>query len=88
MTYTRLKNLNALLLAALSLIYSMYDIKLILCQVFPNIMMDRERDKNRITFIYYRITTIANYLFSFWKLRERKKYKGQYAEQMQLRFKF
>ncbi len=88
MTYVRLKNLNAILLAALSLIYSMYDIKLMLYRIFPNKMMDRERDKDRIIFIYYRITAIANYLFSFWKLRERKKYKGQYAEQMQLRLKF
>lgn len=88
MTYVRLKNLNAILLAALSLIYSMYDIKLMLYRIFPNKMMDRERDKDRIIFIYYRITAIANYLFSFWKLRERKKYKGQYAEQMQLKLKF
>ena len=88
MDYTRLKNMNLLLLAALFLVYSMYDLRMTLFRIFPGLMSDRKRDIKRIVFIYYRITKVANYLLSNWKLMARKKYKGRYAEYSQLRIKF
>ena len=88
MDYTRLKNMNLLLLAALFLIYSMYDLRMTLFRIFPRFMCDRKRDMKKIVFIYYRITKVVNYLFSNWKLMVRKKYKGYYAEYLQMRIKF
>lgn len=88
MDYVRLKNMNILLLAALSLIYSLYKIRNILYKVFSRFMTDRKRDREGIVFIYYRITKVVNYMFNSWKLKCRQKYKGQYAEYMQLRIKF
>jgi Transposase DDE domain len=88
MDYTRLKNMNLLLLAALFLIYNMYDLRMTLLRIFPGILYDRKRDMKRIVFIYYRIPKIVNYLSSNWKLMVRKKYKGRYAESLQLKIKF
>jgi len=53
-----------------------------------NMMSDRKRDPGKQVFIYYRLTTLVNYIFSSWKLKCRQKYKGRYAEYMQLRIKF
>ncbi|MDP8210520.1 MAG: hypothetical protein P9M05_06880, partial [Candidatus Stygibacter australis] len=83
-----LKNMNLLLLAALFLIYSMYDLRMTLFRIFPRFMCDRKRDMKKIVFIYYRIIKVVNYLFSNWKLMVRKKYKGYYAEYLQMRKKF
>ena len=85
MDYTRLKTMNILLLAAICLVYSMYKIRMILYQIFPNMMMDRKRDMTRKMFIYYRITDVVTYLLNSWKLRKRIKYKGKYADSLQLK---
>jgi hypothetical protein len=88
MDYTRLKNMNALLLAAVWFVYQLYRMRLTLYKVFPRIMSDRKRDIDKLVFIYYRITEVVNYIFNSWKLMFRKRYKGQYAEYLQMRLKF
>jgi hypothetical protein len=88
MEYQRLKMMNLLLLAALNLIYSLDDLRLMLNKVVINMMSDRKRDPGKQVFIYYRLTTLVNNIFSSWKLKCRQKYKGRYAEYMQLRIKF
>lgn len=88
MEYDRLKNMNILLLAALTLIYSMYEYRFTLYQVFYNMMLDRERDKKKVVFIYYRITKVVRYLLTSWKLRKRVKNKGQNKEYLQLMLSF
>jgi len=88
MNYTRLKNMNSLLLAAICYIYQQYRIKTTFCKMVPSIMFDRKRKKSKIVFIYYRLTEAVNYIFTSCKLKIRKKYKGRYAEYLQLRIKF
>ncbi|MFA5245819.1 MAG: transposase [Pedobacter sp.] len=88
MEYDRLKNMNILLLAALTLIYSLYKYRFTLYQVFSSMMLDRERDKKKVVFIYYRITKVVRYLLTSWRLRKRVKYKGKNTEYLQLRLSF
>lgn len=88
MDYTRLKNMNLLLLAALSLIYSLYNLRMTLFRIFPRFMCDRKRDIKRVVFIYYRITKVVTYLLSHWKLMARKKYTKNRSEYLQLKIKF
>jgi len=85
MTWDRLACLNALLLIAVSFLYSLAKYRMILANIYPHLMLDR---KNKLIilkrFIYYRISLVVTEIFREWRLKNKVPYKGVWADYVQM----
>jgi len=84
-SYTRLQNMNQLLLLTMCFLYSLKSFAVSYLQAFPNIMAYTNQDWKKILgFIYYKLTMLLNECFSLVTRRKINPYKGVWAEKNQL----
>lgn len=84
-SYTRLQNMNQLLLLTMCFLYSLKSFAASFLQAFPNIMAYTNQDWKKIFgFIYYKLTMLLNECFSLVTRRKINPYKGVWAEKNQL----
>ena len=84
-SYTRLQNMNQLLLLTMCFLYSLKRFAATYLQAFPNIMAYTNRDWKKILgFIYYKLTMLLNECFSLVTRRKINPYKRVWAENQQL----
>ena len=79
--YESLKNMNALLWIAVSFIYNeIHDIATYLVKKVPERMLYKNFKKEFSKNIYYKLVDTVCYLFTLFKLKIIKKYKGKYKK--------
>ena len=87
MTWDRLVCLNALLLIAVSFLYSLDKYRMILANIYPHLMLDKKNKLNILKrFIYYRISLAVTEIFREWKLYKKIPFKNVWADNMQMTF--
>ena len=84
MTFTRLQNLNVLLLIAMSFLYSLDQYILELGELYQRLIYDTKKIKDIPEFIYYRLSLVIKELFRDWRLQPRYKYQGEYTKREQM----
>jgi hypothetical protein len=85
MTWDRLVCLNALLLIAISFLYSLDKYRMILANIYPHLMLDKKNKLNILKhFIYYRISLVVTEIFREWKLYKKIPFKNVWADNMQM----
>lgn len=81
LTYTSLKNMNALLWLAASFIYNeVRKIAVYLIKRLPERMLYRNFNKEIKKNLYYKLTNTVSNLFGFFQLKPKQKYKGIYLK--------
>ena len=81
LTYTSLKNMNALLWLAASFIYNeVRKIAVYLIKKMPGRMLYQNFNKEKNKNLYYRLTDSVSYLFGLFMLRPKQKYKGKHSK--------
>jgi hypothetical protein len=76
-SYTRLQNMNQILLLTMCFLYSLKSFAASYLQAFPNIMAYTNQDWKKILgFIYYKLTMLLNQCFSLVTRRKIKPYTG------------
>jgi len=84
-SYTRLKNMNQLLLLAMCFLYSLKKFALQYLAVFPAIMQYKKSFRKHIyVFIYYRLSRLVEICFSSVTRLNIQPHKGKWHEQQQL----
>jgi len=87
MTWNRLVCLNALLLIAVSFLYSLDKYKMIIAKIYPHLMLDKKNKLNVLKrFIYYRISLAVTEIFREWRLYNKLNFKNVWAKNMQMTF--
>ncbi len=85
MTWDRLVCLNALMLIAVSFLYSLDKYKMILANIYPHLMLDKKNKLNILKrFIYYRISLVVTEIFREWKLYKKIPFKNVWVQNMQM----
>ena len=88
-SYTRLQNMNQLLLLAMCFLYSLKKFALQYLIAFPAIMQYKKKSwKHIYTFIYYRLSKLVETCFSFVTRLNIQPYKGIWHDQQQLYLPF
>ncbi len=84
-SYTRINNMNQVLLLAMCYLYSLKRFAYIYLQAFPSIMKYKNRDWKKIyDFVYYRLSMLIQSCFSSISTRNINPYKGKWHEANQL----
>lgn len=87
MTWDRLKNLNTLLLLAVSFVYTMKEYRIELFYTYQNLMTNRKNKINKIIeFIYYKLALVATEIFREFREYIKLPYKGIYKKVVQMSF--
>lgn len=85
MSYTRLQNMNQVLLLTMCYLYSLKRFAYIYLQAFPSIMKYKNKDwKTIYDFVYYRLTMLLQTCFSSMTRYNVDPYKGKWQEGKQL----
>jgi hypothetical protein len=84
-SYTRLQNMNQLLLLAMCFLYSLKRFAFQYLSAFPEIMQHKNSSWKKIyDFVYYRLTRLVETCFSSVTRLNIQPYKGKWHEQQQL----
>ncbi len=85
MTLDRLRNLNCMLLLAVSYLYSLDKYRYDFAEMYQHIMLSKKSNlKELCKFIYYRLSVVVKNLFRDWKHYFVPKYQGCHAEWEQM----
>lgn len=81
LTYSSLKNMNALLWLAASFIYNeVRKITVYLIQRIPERMLYRNFNKEINKYMYYKLTNTVSYLFGLFLIKPKQKYKERFSK--------
>lgn len=88
-SYTRLKNMNQLLLIAMCYLYSLKKFVNVLLEAFPSIMKNsNKRWKKVYDFVYYKLSALLQSCFMHIKRYDLCPYAGKWHDQNQLQIPF